>query len=460
MKTTSYPPSPKGLPLVGHLISRWRDPIGLLMKAAHDYGDIVHLRFGLRNFFLLSHPKYIEDVLVIHHRDFDKNRPNLRARRVMGEGLVTSNGDFHLRQRRLIQPAFSRQHIANYANVMTECALRTREYWQEGMTLDIAEEMLYLSLAIIGKTLFGADLEADAKGTSEALAAFMEWSTRPVVPFFSKLLEKLPLPSSRRRKKAIDQVDTVIYRIINERRASGMEKDDLLSLLLRARDEEGDGRGMTDKQVRDEAVTLFLAGHETTANALTWTWYLLSQNPDAEAKLHNEIDTVLAGKLPTFDDIPRLPYTRMVFAEAMRLYPPIWIARRRALKDYKIESYVLPAGSFILMCQYVVHRDPRYFSDPLSFMPERWTPEIEAKLPRCAYFPFGAGPRLCIGESFSWTEGILTIAILAQKWRMRLVPDHPIELLAGFTLRPKHGMRMMIEQRKPLSSFRTLSSSK
>ncbi len=446
MTNVCYPPGPKGNLLVGHLFAFRRDPIGFLMSIARDYGDIVHFKVGLQNVFLLNHPDYIKDVLVTRNRNFVKSRGLERTKLLLGEGLLTSEGDFHLRQRRLAQPAFHRQRIAVYGIVMTDYGVWMRERWQEGETVDIAEEMKHLTLSIAGKTLFDADVASETKEIGEALTiAIAEWQTR-VLPF-SELFDKLPLPGNRRLKRARHRLDSTVYRIINERRASDKDRGDLISMLLLAQDEEGDGGRMTDVQLRDEALTILLAGHETTANALTWTWYLLSQNPEVEAKLHAELDAVLAGRLPTNDDATRLQYTEMVFAEAIRLYPPAWILGRRALNDYEVATYVLPAGAIIFMSPFVMHRDPRYFPHPFVFDPMRWLHEAKELRPRFAYFPFGGGPRQCIGEGFAWMEGVLLIATLAQKWRMRLVPGHPVELQPLVTLRPKYGMRMMLERR-------------
>jgi cytochrome P450 len=265
-------------------------------------------------------------------------------------------------------------------------------------------------------------------------------------PFYD-LLRRLPLPSNRRIQQGRDRLDATVLRLISDRRASGKDQGDLLSMLLLAQDEEGDNSGMTDQQVRDEAMTLFLAGHETTANALTWTWYLLSQHPAVESQLHAELDTVLAGRVPTAEDVPLLRYTRMVLAESMRLYPPAWVIGRRALNDYEIPPYTIPANSLLLMSPYVMHRDPRYFPAASDFDPQRWTPEAQAERPKFSYFPFGGGPRQCIGEAFAWMEGILLIATIAQYWRLRLVPGHPVEPRPLITLRPKYGMRMVLERR-------------
>ncbi|HXG67794.1 MAG TPA: cytochrome P450 [Blastocatellia bacterium] len=446
MVAVAKPPLAKGKPIVGSLFDFRRDPLSFLTELARKHRDIAYFKLGPQETFLFNNPDYIRDVLVTHSRNFHKSRGLKMAKMFLGEGLLTSEEDFHRRQRRLAQPAFHRQRIAGYAEVMVEYADRARRRWQHGQTLDIGDEMMRLTLAIVGKTLFDADVEAEATEIGQALTDLMRLVDRITNPF-AQLLNKLPLPSNIRFVKARRRLDDTIYRIINERRRSGADRGDLLSMLLMAQDEEGDKTGMTDLQVRDEAMTLFLAGHETTANALTWTWYLLSQHPEVEAKLHAELDSVLAGRLPTFEDVPRLPYTEMVFAEAMRLYPPAWVIGRMALNDYQAGDYSIPARSIILMSQYVTHRDPRYYPDPLRFEPERWTPEARAARPKFAYFPFGGGPRVCIGEPFAWMEGALLIATLAQMWRMRLVPGHRAEPKAMITLRPKYGMKMVMEKR-------------
>lgn len=452
MTTASYPAGSKGMPLIGDMLAFYREPHAFLLNLAREYGDIAHFRIGPINAFLINHPDYIQDVLVTNYQNFAKGRILQRLKFLGGEGLITtSDHDYHRRQRRLIQPVFHRQRIAAYGDVMTDYGARLRERWQDGATLDIAQEMMRLTLSIVSKTLFDADVESEAKEIREAWTIIMERAPMLLIPF-SELLDKFPLPSNRRLKKAKGRLDDTIYRMINERRASGVDRGDLLSMLLQARDEEGDKGGMTDEQARDEALTILLAGHETMANALTWSFYLISQHPDVEAKLHAELDTVLTGRLPTVDDVGQLRYTRMIFAEALRLYPPVWLMGRHALNDYKIDSYVIPAGSLVFISQYVMHHDPRYFPDPFRFDPERWTPEAQAAQPKFAYLPFSGGPRHCIGEQFAWMEGVLIIATLTQEWRMRLVPGHSVELQPLITLRPKHGMRMTLERRKPALS--------
>jgi cytochrome P450 len=448
MNTQTYPPGPKGFVPGLPLLAFTRDPLGFLTNVAASYGDIAHFSYGSQSFFFISHPDYIKDVLVTHNTSFMKGRGLQRMKRLLGEGLLTSENPLHRRQRRLAQPAFHKQRIASYGSLMVDYSLRhQRERWQDGLSLDISEEMMHLTLAIVGKTLFDTDTEEEAEEVRAAMSAMMVSFTRLMMPF-AELLDRLPLPSTRRFLRARARLDAVIYRMVDERRKSDVDRGDLLSMLMIAQDDEGDGGVMTNEQLRDEVMTIFLAGHETTANALTWTWYLLSQHPEVETRLHEEIDTVLAGRPPTVEDLPRLRYTEMVLAESMRLYPPAWVLGRRALKDLELGGYRVPAGSLVIMSQFVTHRDARYFPEPLRFDPERWTPEAKEARPQFSYFPFGGGPRRCIGDGFAWMEGILVIATLAQSWRMRLVPGHPVELRPVVTLRPKHGMRMTLEQRK------------
>ena len=426
-----------------------RDPIAYLRQAAAEHGDVVRLPLTRQPLFLINHPDLIKDIFVTRQKQFKKGRGLERAKKLLGEGLLTSEDPTHLRQRRLIQPAFHRQRIAAYAEEMTCYALKTSERWVDGETRDMAEEMLHLALAIVGKTLFNADVEGEAGEIGDALTEVFALFHTLMLPM-ADLLEKLPIPSVRRFARARARLDVTIYRLIEEHRASGEDRGDLLSMLLLAQDEDDGGR-MTDLQVRDEALTIFLAGHETTANALAWTWYLLSQHPEAETKFHAELDAVLAGRTPVLEDLPNLPFTRRVLAESLRMYSPAWVVGRRVLSDYTIEtkagSYGLRRGDIVLMAQAVMHYDPRFWTDPERFDPDRWTPEAEAARPKFAYFPFGGGPRVCIGEQFAWMEEMLLLATLGQQWRMRLAPGQVIATQPIITLRPKFGMRMVLTRR-------------
>jgi cytochrome P450 len=448
MPSRTYPPGPKRTLPGLQFLSFTRDPLGFLSGVAREYGDVAYFGGVTEELYLLNHPDFIKDVLVTHNASFMKGRGLQRAKRLLGEGLLTSEPPLHRRQRRLAQPAFHKQRVGAYASLMVDYTLRLeRERWEDGRTLDVAREMMHLTLAIVGRTLFGTETEDEAEEVRAALSASMASFARFMMPF-AELLGRLPLPANRRFEQARARLDRIIYRIIEERRASGEDRGDLLSMLLKAQDEEGDGTGMSDEQLRDEAMTIFLAGHETTANALSWTWYLLAQHPEAEAKLHEELDEVLAGRPPTAEDLPRLRYTEMVFAESMRLYPPAWILGRRALEDYEVGGYLIPRDSLVILSPYVMHRDPRFFPDPSRFDPERWTPEAKSARPQFSYFPFGGGPRRCIGEGFAWMEGVLVVATLARKWRLRLAPEQRVEPQPGVTLRPRHGIRMTPERRE------------
>ncbi|MCA1566688.1 MAG: cytochrome P450 [Acidobacteria bacterium] len=429
------------------LLAFRRDPLKFLTRIAREHGDIVRFRMGPQHVFLLSHPDLIRDALVTRGEHFHKGRALQRSKRLLGEGLLTSEGEYHRRQRRLAQPAFHRKRVESYGEVMVEYAARNSARWRDGEALDIAHEMMRLTLSIVGKTLFDSDVESEADEIGGALTEMMELFQMLLLPY-SEYLERLPLPANRRFARSRAKLDAVIYGIINERRASGADRGDLLSMLLLAQDEEDATGGMSDEQLRDEALTIFLAGHETTANALAWTWYLLAQNPEAEAKLHAELDAVLeGGRLPRVEDLPRLRYAEMVLAESMRLYPPAWVVGRLAVKDYAVGDCVVEPGTLVLISQYVMHRDPRFFPAPARFDPERWTAEAKEARPQYSYFPFGGGARRCIGEGFAWMEGTLLVAAIARRWRMRLVPGHPVVPLPRMTLRPKHGIRMTMEDR-------------
>jgi cytochrome P450 len=444
---TAHPPGPRRRVPALSALEMGRDPIAFLLRLRDRYGDIVRVPLGAETLYLFSPPDLVRDVLVTNHRNFHKGRGLERAKMLLGDGLLTSEGDFHLRQRRLSQPAFHRQRIGAYGAVMASYAANRRDRWRPGAVVDVHAEMMALTLAIVGKTLFDADVEDEAAEIGEALATTFESFNFGFFLPFGHLLERLPLPATLRFRKARARLDATIYRLIDERRRAPSDRGDLLSMLLVAQDTEGDGRGMTDLQLRDEAMTIFLAGHETTANALTWTWYLLSQHPDVERRFHAEVDSALGGRTPSADDLAALPYTRMVLAESMRLYPPAWILGRRALAPFEAWGYTIPARAIILASQYTMHRDPRWFPDPDRFDPERFAPERQGERPKLAYFPFGGGPRVCIGEQFAWMEGIILLATIAQRWRFRLVPGHPVSLQPIITLRPKFAMPMTVEQR-------------
>ncbi len=413
-------------------LKRWslgplnNNPLEYFTKVAREYGDIAGMRVLNFKTIFINHPDLIEEVLVTNARKYSKGRVLRANRHVFGEGLLTSEGEFWLRQRRLAQPAFHRARIASYAATMVEYTQRMLNGWRGGEERDAHQEMMRLTLQIVGKTLFDADVERDAQ------AIF--------VPHW------LPTPTNLRAKREIAQIEKILYRIIGERRASGRDAGDLLSMLLSAQDD--DGSRMTDRQLRDEAITLFLAGHETTASTLSWTWWMLAQNPTMEAKLHAELDAVLGDRAPSLDDLPRLAYTGHIITESLRLYPAAWGMARLVVEDHEIAGYPVTKGMGVAMAQWVVHRDPRWYDAPEEFRPERWEDDLLKRLPRFAYFPFGGGPRQCIGNTFALMEATLILATIARKFRLRLVANHPVVPLASITLRPRHGVRVMLESRE------------
>ena len=435
------PPGPKLSRLGALTYSFTRDPLVFLTNLARTYGDLASYTMGGERLYFVNNPQWIKDILVTHNRNFTKSRGLDRTKKLLGNGLLTSEGSFHLRQRRLLQPPFHRERIVGYGQTMVDTTDRLRRTWTNGATLDIAQEMMRLTLSIAGKTLFSVDVESQAAEVGRALTDVMESFWLTMTPF-AEAIERLPIGPMHRAKLARRRLDAMIYTMIAERRAAARDRGDLLSMLLLAQDD--DGSMMSDQQVRDEAMTIFLAGHETTANALTWTWYLLSQSPDDEARLHAELDRALGQRLPAVADLPSLPFVERVVTEAMRLYPPAWAIGRRAIEPYAIDAYVAPARSIFLMSQWVMHRDARFYDQPDRFRPDRWTPAFKTALPRFAYFPFGGGPRQCIGESFAWMELVLVVATIAQQWKLRLVPGHPVVPQPLVTLRTKHGMKMTV----------------
>ena len=438
-------PGPRSLGSFREVIALRRDPLTFLTRLARDYGPVSQFRVGKLPFFLFTSPDAVREILVTNHDRMHKGRALQRAKILLGEGLLTSEEDFHRRQRRLVNPAFHRERLPGYARQMIEAAQRAASTWRDGAQIDISHEMMTLTLDIVGRTLFSTDLRGQATEIGQAMHDIMSLMNRMLSPF-AALLNYLPLPGTLRYWRARFHLEHAVATMIRERRASGRDHGDLLSMLLLARDEDG-GPGMTDQQVRNEAMTLFLAGHETTANALTWTWYLLAQHPEIEARLHAELDSVLAGTPPKFKDYRRLSYTERVLTESMRLYPPAWIIGRTAMEDLEITCYRIPAKSILLTPQYLIHRLPEYFPEPEKFDPDRWLPAAVSARPKLSYFPFGAGPRQCAGEAFAWMEGVLVLATLAQHWRASLLPDRPVEMLPAITLRPKHGLHVTLHRR-------------
>lgn len=444
------------------------NPIKTLQSISYKYGDISYFKLGRQHVYLINKPDYIEKVLVYDHRNFTKGRRLQIAKALLGEGLVTSEGDFHNRQRRIIQPIFHPKQIATYGKVMTDYAASLNQRWKDGDTVDMLKEMMRLTLSIICKSVLNYDIESQTEEIDGALAICRNYSKRLQSPL-GQVLNKIPvLPNVKGAVQARKKLDKLVYSLIKERK-EGLESnvkdyDDLLTRLIQAQDSTGSESTnnttgdsttgvsilkMSDKQVRDEVMTIFIAGHETTANALTWTFYLLSQNRKIEEKLVEELESTFnRNDTPTVDDIPKLKFTEKVLRESMRLYPPVWSLGRYVDKDYALGKYIVPAGSTIMMSQYLMHRDPRYYNKPEQFDPERWSSKARSSLPRFSYFPFGGGIRACIGESFAWMEGILLIATICRQWKMHLIPSHRVELDPGITLRAKYGMKMKLQRRK------------
>ncbi|RXS98064.1 cytochrome P450 [Silvibacterium dinghuense] len=444
-----FPPGLRlNLPLyLSRRFFRVGNPILLFEHLASTYGRMAHYRIGPSDIVLVNEPEFVREILIHQAQHFIKERTQRRMRILLGDGLITSEGEMHRRQRRIAAPAFHRQRIQAYSELMVERAAAMREAWQPGTEIDVAAEMMRLSLQVVARTLFAQEVTPEIESISHEVNAIMKlYNFLIALPKAEDYLH-WPIPGLMRFRRARKRLDTVVHRMIAEHRASGEDKGDLLSMLMRSQDAEGDHSGMTDEQLRDEVMTIFLAGYETVANALTWTWMLLGQNPEAEKKLHVELDEVLAGRLPTLEDIPRLHYTEMVLSESMRLYPPAWAMGRQATVDVEIGPYKLPAGTFFFFSQYLIQRNPEHFPHPLHFEPERFTPEQKAGRSKFVYFPFGAGNRQCIGESFAWMEMILVLATLAQHWRLRLVSGQSFEVQPKITLRPKHGIRVFAEPR-------------
>src|SRR5258707_9720912 len=419
-------------------------PLEYFTKLAREYGDVAGIRVLNFKTIFINHPDTIEEALVTNARKYIKGRVLRASRHVFGEGLLTSEGEFWLRQRRLSQPAFHRARITSYAATMVEYAQRMMDGWRSGEERDVHGEMLRLTLQIGGKTLFDADVERDAQEVGKSLELLLEIGANFRRTIF--VPHWLPTPANLRVKREVAQIERIIYRIIGERRASGRDAGDLLSMLLAAQDE--DGSRMTDKQLRDETITLFLAGHETTASTLSWTWWLLAQNPAAEAKLHAELDAVLGDRAPTLDDLPKLVYTGQVITESLRLYPAAWGLARLVVEDHEIAGHPVTKGMGVAMAQWVVHRDPRWYDAPEEFRPERWENDLLKRLPRFSYFPFVGGPPQGIGKAVALMEATLILATIARKFRLRLVANHPVVPLASITLRPRHGVRVSLESRQ------------
>jgi len=445
------PPGPPARQAFAALLAQRVAPHRFLERTARDFGPLAHMRVAGEHVYVVGDADLVRLIFVTRGRDTMKGRALQRAKPLLGEGLLTSEGDLHRRQRRLVQPAFHQARIAHYAEHMGAAADERSRQWQDGQHLDLAEDLSALTLDIVGRTLFGADLRGDAGEVGEALTAVIGGFRQQLLPG-AAILARLPLPSRRRTREATERLDAIVRRLIDEHRAAG-DTGDVLSMLLAARDE---GSGMSDQQIRDEVMTLVLAGHETTANALAWAFWHLSEHPDRAAWMHAEVD-VLPDRPLGWDDLAALPRTRAVVAESLRLHPPAWTIGRRLLADIEVGpeagDWVLPAGSLCLASQWGLHRDPRYWADAASFSPARWLDaegafsEQAPGQPRGAWFPFGLGSRVCIGEDFAWTEAVLVLAALARRWAPAVDPDWPPDEDAGVTLRPRGGLPSTLRMR-------------
>ncbi|MFQ5846347.1 MAG: cytochrome P450 [Candidatus Methylomirabilales bacterium] len=442
-------PGPRGFPLLGVLPQAWKNPLEFFLGAARQYGDVVSLRLGFHRVYLLNHPDHVKYVLQDHYRNYRKPTRVEKVKVLFGEGVTVSEGDLWRRQRHLMEPAFSPQRIAALARVMTDATATMLERWRavaaRGEALDIAAEMMRLTQGIAVKTLFSTDVEGEVDAVRRALTIALEYVNDRAWAFCD-LGEHMPTPRNRQFRHALRTLDRIAYRMIAARRKSAHETGDLLSMLLSARDAET-GEGLSDAEVRDQVMTLFIAGHEPTANALAWTWHLLTMYPHMQRRLHGKLAAVLGGGAPAFHDLAHLPYVRMVIEEAMRLYPPTWLTARSPIEDDEIGGYHIPADSVVLLSPYVMHRHPAFWEDPEAFDPERFTPERVASRPRYAYFPFGGGPRMCMGMHFALMEAQLIVAMVAQIYRLAPVPGHPVEPHPMIALRPRHGVLVTLDPR-------------
>ncbi|MGA7158272.1 MAG: cytochrome P450 [Acidobacteriaceae bacterium] len=425
------------------------EPIPLFEHLHNTFGRIAHYRFLGTTIVFVNDPEWINEILVTQAASFVRERTLKRMKILLGEGLITSDDPIHQQQRRIIAPAFHRHRINGYADQIVTSAQESAARWTATQPIDINDEMMQLSLHIVARTLFDSEVTADVLAVRDEVNTIMGlYNFLVAFPRLESVLH-LPIPGIMKFRRSRAKLDAVIATMISTRRTLSRtqleQRGDLLSMLMAARDEDGSGKGMNDTQVRDELLTIFLAGYETVANALTWTWYLLSQNPEATNKMYAEVNEVLGTRTATAADFPNLKYTEQVFAESLRLYPPAWAMGRQSTCPIELGPYRLPPNTYFFFSQYIMHRSPEYWPDPLTFRPERHTPEARATRPRFVYFPFGGGRRQCIGEGFAWMEGVLSLATIAQRWRLTFLPQYPIIPQAKITLRPKHPLMMRPE---------------
>ena len=445
MTSLKSPPGPRGHWLVGSLREVRANRLAFFRRCFDEYGDAASFRMANRRAILLSHPDDIERVLVTENRRFEKNFALRLLRPLLGNGLILAEGDAWLRQRRLIQPAFSKQQIESYAPAMVEATKSAVASWQGGDVRNIHSEMMQLTMDIAGRTLLGVNTAGQFQRVRECLEGVMQdflarFGSALPMPFW------LPTPGNLRLRRHIRRLDGILQELIEQRRASSSAGGDFLSLLIRARD-EGDGSGLSDKQLRDEVMTMFLAGHDTTANALAWTWFLLGQHPEVQQRLREEVDGLLNSREATPADVPRLPLCENILRESMRLYPPAYVVGRTAMEDGTIGKYFIRKGTNVLMSSWVVHRDARWYDRPDEFLPDRWTDGLLIRIPKYAYFPFGGGPRVCIGNNFAMLEGVLVLATMVQQLQLSAVTQPPVKLLPAVTLKPGQPLEMQVQRR-------------
>jgi cytochrome P450 len=436
-------PKPREIPWIGSVHRRFRSPLTFFLVLQRELGGAVRFRLFNERFLLLSDPALVNEVLVTKQALFRKGRALEGARDFLGDSLLVSEGADHARQRKLIQPAFHRGRIAGYARVMAEKAAAWRDARRAGEEIEMAESMNHLTLEVVGETLFGSQVGGQAHEIAAALSEIVNNFGRMLLPLW-RVWRHLPTGKNLRLARAQARLDEIILQVIAQRRADPQDGGDLLSMLLAAEDADEPNRRLDDREIRDQALTLFLAGHETTANALAWTWHLLGSHEAVRTRLKKELDEVMGdGRLPGLEDMPRLRYTTAVLSESMRLFPPVWVVGRRAAEDVAIGDIEVPRRTIVVMSQYVIQRDARFWPEPESFLPERWLAEATDR-PKFAYFPFGGGSRICVGESFAWAEGVLMLAVMAQRWRLEPAAGHTVELNPTVTLRPKNGLRMIV----------------
>lgn len=443
----SSPTTLPGLPLAGNILDIARNPLEFAERLQRDYGDFAAFSLGKGNkTVLISDPNAVKQVLLETGKSYNRGDPTYAMRTVLGNGLVTSEGDFWKRQRKLAAPAFQHNSLNRYADLMVTYTQEMMVRWQSGTVYDIYEEMTLLAQRIIMKALFDVDVQESAKKAGSAFDAMMHGLGAQMKGLEALLPSFVPTPTRQKMHAGVDYINGLLMELIEKRRTEGSTEQDLLTMLMDARDEEGNP--MSDTQLLDEIRTLYLAGHETTANTLSWSWLLLSQEPQVYAKLEAEIDAVLQGRAATFEDVQQLPYCNAVIKESLRCYPAAWVFQRMALEDVDISGYAIPKGTFIWISPWVLHHDARWFEDPNAFMPERWLKEKHEQPLREAYIPFGGGPRICIGNGFAMMEGVLLLATMVQHYRVALLPNHPVEIGVAGTIRPKHGVKATVTARQ------------